>query len=159
MKLNIKSNYILLFLLVICFSCSSRKDFNNSILDTNKVIEKSVEHIFKTKEFPEEYYIQSIKIFKSKYTPELLNFKINGRSIELISKPNEDSLYLNRDIFNPKLFIDVVKINRNSDQSINVELIFPSTGDLFNIKMKSENSIKWEIVNASEAKIKTEFNE
>lgn len=130
---------------------------NNTTLDTNQVIESSIEHIFETRTFPKEYYDQPIKIFKSKYTPYSLKFKINGKDSELIPRPPKDSYYLNSDIFNPILFVDVRSIKINPDNSIRVDLILPSTGDWFIVKMKPKNTLEWTLVDLWDAKVKIEM--
>lgn len=145
----------LALLMVATISCSTKKNMNHTTLDTNKVIESGIEHIFKKQIFHKEYYTHSIKIFKSKYTPNSLKFKINGRDSELIPKPPKGLNYFINDIFNPIPFIGVRSIKTNPDNSISVDLLLPSTGDWIIVKMQPKNTLTWTLVDLWDAKVKT----
>lgn len=136
-------------LLISCDSNFSSHDQNGVELDSAKVIEQSLVHIFKTNTFAPTYYTQPIKIVRSPNVPANLVFSVGTQKCELVDRPAQ----FYTDVFKPIPYLEVEKLKFSTVESAEVDLVFPATGHWFMLELKKVNSRDWKVVKMQEATI------
>lgn len=140
---------IICLLLISCDSDFRSHDGEGIELDSAKVIEQSLVHVFRTNQFAPTYYTQPIKIVRSPNIPANLDFSINEKKCTLVDKPTE----FYNDVFKPIPYVKVEKLKFNTIESAEVDLVFPATGHWFMLKLKKDNNTNWKVVKMQEATI------
>jgi len=134
-------------------SCSSNSTSNIDKLDSAKIIESGIDYVFKNQQFAPQYYTQPIKFLESVNVPKNIRFKVNGRFCETVPFAYKDSISSNKDIFNPILFVEVLKLEQKSDTLIKLEFSLPSTGHMFKMELNSTEILEWQVKKNSEITI------
>ncbi len=140
---------IIWLLLISCDPNFRSHDGEGIELDSAKVIEQSLVHVFRTNTFAPTYYTQPIKIVRSPNVPANLDLSIKGKKCELVDKPTE----FYNDVFKPIPYVKVEKLKFNTIESAEVDLVFPATGHWFMFELKKESRTKWKVVKMQEATI------
>lgn len=138
-------------LLISCDSNFRSHEQHSVEFDSAKVIEQGVIHIFKTNTFAPTYYTQPVKIVRSPNVPANLVFSVDGRKCELVDRPEYQDFF--KDLMKPVPYVEVEKLKFNSVESVEIDLLFRTTGRWFMLELKRENNTNWKVVKISEATI------
>ena len=136
-------------------SCTTNNDVENkrttNIIDSVKAIETGVDFVFKTKRFADDYYVNPLKIVKSKNVPDNTVFLANGLKTELVNeKPNSEIL---NNWKNPQPYLEVLELKNVDHDRILLTLLFRTTGNEFAIWLKKGQSKCLEVDSLSHSKI------
>jgi hypothetical protein len=134
-----KNSRIIIFLLAGVFdlSCSTGENKNESPVDSTAIIESALDRVFKINYFAPEFYANPVKIIKSRNIPGSLTFKINGQNIELVNRQPKHFYRLN--VSKPMPFVDVEKFKIIDENTVRLNLGFPSIGNVFEMKIHWKN--------------------
>lgn len=131
-------------------SIEKKSDTTTNTIDTLKVIEHGVDYIFKTQRFAIDYYINPLKIVKSKNVPANITFFLNGLKIELVNeKPNLNT----EDWRHPYPYLEVLKLKNTEKDRVLLTLLFRTTGNEYTIWLKKEKSNNLKIDSLSHLQI------
>ncbi len=128
----------MMFIIISCTSDRKPNTTNTTKIDTAKVIEESVNYIFKTEQFAPEYYTDTLKIVKSKNVSANTNFMLNGKMSKFVNE--KPSLQVLNNWKHPKLYLEVVELKRVNNNTIFLDLFFRTTGNGFNVWIKEKKS-------------------
>ena len=126
----------------IAVSCNTKQEIKISDVDTCRVIETGIEYVYKNIAFAETGYMLPVKIIASQNVPENIDFKINGKRIEVIKNlPGDDEIF--KDLKKPIPYVEIKKVQQISADSIELRLFFPSTNSEYWMHMrKNEDNHK-----------------
>lgn len=134
---------------LICLtSCVSSDKGEQITIDSSSVIEAGLDHLYKTQKFAPDFYSNTVKIVRSPRVPNNLKFLINGKQIELVEKREGRGAYID-DLNHPLPFVDVTKLTLGPENSINLELEFPTIGFVYEIIIVPDNTQKWKVKHSS----------
>jgi hypothetical protein len=122
----------------IVISCNTKQEIVIATIDTCS----GIEYVYKNTAFAETGYMLPVKIISSQNVPENIDFKINGKRIEVIKKlPGHDEIF--KDLKKPIPYIEIKKIQQISADSVELRVFFPSTNSEYWMHMrKNEDNHK-----------------
>ena len=135
--------WLLHIILFLNFSCSTSTEKGISSIDTVAVIETGIDYVFKHTSFAPEFYSHPVQIINSNNVPTGTKFMINGRGIKLVDKKAKQ--FYTKNVFHPLPFVDVERLKMNPNNIIELDLGFPSTGNVYQLKIKYINGKIWKI--------------
>lgn len=77
-----------------------------------------------------------IKIIDSPNVPKHLNFMMNGKKCEIVTRPPDTDYHKN--FQNPIPYIDVTKLKLTERETVSLHLSFPSTGTEYFLRVKKD---------------------
>jgi hypothetical protein len=126
-----------------CGSKSEKKGVETVKIDSARIIETGLDHLFKTQKFAPDFYSQSVKIIRSANIPRNLSFLVNGKQIELVD-PRTRGGYIN-DLNHPSPFVSVSKLSVGAGNVVDLELEFPTIGFVYVIKLNQSKDPAWKV--------------
>ena len=146
--------FIVLFIAIGMCSCSTQDTSSDGDLDSSKIIEFGIDHLYKTHDFAAEYYTLPVKIIGSSNVPKNIKFLINGKYCEVLHRPDK-TLYYN-DLGKPIPFVDIRKLQILKNGTIELEIYMPSIGGIFLLKMNKNYTRTLNVMKVLESKTKPE---
>ena len=144
--------FIVLFIAIGMCSCSSQDTLSDGDLDSSKIIEFGIDHLYKTHDFAAEYYTLPVKIIGSSNVPKNIKFLINGKYCEVVHRPDKPVYY--NDLGKPVPFVDISKLQILKNGTIELEIYMPSIGGIFLLKIKRNYTKTLNVTKVLESKTK-----
>lgn len=136
-------------------SCTQNEPNENGVattaIDSVKVIEAGVDFILKTERLSNDYYLNPLKIVKSRNVPSNTVFFTNGFKTQIVNE--KLNLKIRIDSTKVQTYVEVIELKNAEKDRVLVTLLFRTTGNEFAIWLKKGQSKCLEIDSVSHSKI------